>query len=93
MSYYGYHSRPVPPSIEVGSEYVQVKTKYSNTLARILRAETVDGSRVLTLDRLLDRHAQTYVERIDSQRREWTATGAFVTVLTTSANVTEIVEE
>jgi hypothetical protein len=63
-----------------------VRGKYSTTVARILRDETTDGARKLTLDRLLDRHAQIYVERVDRNERQWHASGAFVSVLTTQAN-------
>lgn len=83
MSWYG--SKPEPPKVEVGSEYVTVMTKYSTTVARILRNETHEDRQTLTLDRLLDRHAQTYVERVDGGERSWYATGVFVTVLSSVA--------
>lgn len=80
MSWYG--SKSEPPKIEVGSEFVTVTTKHSTLLARILRDETRDGSRTLTLDRLLDRYSQTYSEKLPDGERSWSSSGAFVTVLT-----------
>jgi len=78
-----YHSKPNHPEIEVGSDFVTVRSKHSTTVARILRDETAEGTRSLTLDRLLDRHASTYVERLDDRsERQWHASGAFVSVLT-----------
>ena len=95
MSWYG--SKPEPPKIEVGSEFVTVVNRHGTTaLARILRSEVRDGERVLTLDRLLDRHTQYFTERLPNGGREtapgvfvseraWQASGAFVTVLTSEA--------
>lgn len=80
-----YHSKPKLPEIEIGSEYVTTRDKYRSSVARILRDETRDGQRVLTLDRLLGRHAQVYVEKIDGSEKQWHASGAFVSVLTTPA--------
>lgn len=77
-----YYSTPKPPEIEVGSAYVTVRGKYFTTVARILRDETTEGTRSLTLDRLLDRTAQIYVEHVDRAERQWHASGAFVSVLT-----------
>jgi hypothetical protein len=78
-----WHSKPETPKIEVGSEYVTVSSKHGTTaLARILRSETRDGEQVITLDRLLDRHAQRYVERLGEHERTWQASGVFVSVLT-----------
>jgi hypothetical protein len=91
MNWYG--SKPETPKIEVGSEYVTVTTKHSTAVARILRNETRDGSHVLTLDRLLDRHAQLYVERSGSSERSWYASGVFVTVLNRTCDEHETVDE
>jgi len=82
MSHYSTAKRP---EIEIGSEHVVVRGKYSTTTARILRDETIDGERRVTLDRLLDRHPAVYVELLDDRRVcEWQAAGAFVSVLKTS---------
>jgi hypothetical protein len=89
MSWYG---TTETPKIEVGSEYVTVVTKYSTTVARILRNETHDGTQTLTLDRLLDRHAQIYVERLDNSERSWQASGVFVTVLSRTCDEHEAVD-
>jgi hypothetical protein len=48
---------------------------------------------VLTLDRLLDRHAQLYVERSGSSERSWYASGVFVTVLNRTCDEHETVDE
>jgi hypothetical protein len=81
MNWYG--SKPETPKIEVGSEFVAVVSKHGTTaLARILRSEVRDGNRVLTLDRLLDRHSQYFTERLPNGERTWSTTGAFVSVLT-----------
>lgn len=79
MSWYG--SKPETPKVEVGSEYVTVVTKYSTAVARILRSEIHEDKQTLILDRLLDRHAQLYVERLGNTERSWYASGVFVTVL------------
>jgi hypothetical protein len=78
-----HHSTPKHTEIDVGSDYVTVRGKYDTTVARILRDETTDNTRKLTLDRLLDRNAQVYVEHVDGCERQWQAAGAFVSVLTT----------
>ncbi len=83
MSWYG--SKPETPKVEVGSEFVTVSNKHGTTaLARILRNEVRDGERMLTLDRLLDRHAQNYAEHRPEGERTWRASGAFVSVLTSA---------
>ena len=87
MSLYGSAKQP---EIEVGSEYVTVRDKLRASAARILRAEQLpDGSRRLTLDRLLDRHSGKYTERTGNFVRQWTANGAFATELTCEAPQTE----
>jgi hypothetical protein len=79
MSWYG--SKPETPKIEVGSEYVTVVTKHSTVIARILRNETCGDKQTLTLDRLLDRCTQLYIERLADSERSWYSSGVFVTVL------------
>jgi hypothetical protein len=78
-----YNRPPAPPKIEVGREFVVVREKYSDKLARILRDETdKHGVRRLTLDRRLDRYPRKYTEFTDDGQRTWHGDGAFVTVLT-----------
>jgi hypothetical protein len=78
-----YVSKPETSKIEVGSDFVTVVSKHGIVaLARILRSEVRDGERMLTLDRLLDRHTQHFTERLPDGERTWSATGAFVSVLT-----------
>jgi hypothetical protein len=83
-----YGSKPETPKIEVGSEYVTVVTKYSTTVARILRNETRDGTQTLILDRLLDRCTQLYAEHLGDSERTWQASGVFVTVLSCTTEET-----
>lgn len=89
-----YGSTPKTPEIEVGSEYVTVRDKLRARTARILRAEQLpDGARRLTLDRLLDRNAGKYAERVGDFVQEWSASGAFVTELICQAPVDNDAED